>query len=233
MARGRLVIGTSPQVDHNSKRRCIGLSRSHHGVEGHAHGSVDPTVLRSRVGIKAVLSSLGVLAVTAVVQMLIYLWTDSAALLSDLFHNVGDALTAIPVGLALAMRNERAERWSGKAVVAAIFISGCFALYSSVQRLVDPRPLEGLAVLALAGLAGFTGNQIAAAVRTRAGDRIGSAALIADGKHARADAMVSLGVVLSAGAVAGGLPIADPIIGFAIALFILRITWQAWRTVRT
>lgn len=198
---------------------------------GHTHGPIDPSILRSREGVKAVLISLGVLGLTAMVQWLIFVSTGSVALLSDLVHNIGDALTAVPVGAALALRNQRAERWSGKAVVLAIFVSACFALAASIDRLLDPRPLRNLAVLASAGAVGVIGNEIAAVVRKRAGERIDSPALIADGDHARADGLVSLGVVLSATVVALGIPIADPLIGLAIAAFILQLTWQAWRTV--
>ena len=165
-------------------------------------------------------------------QAIIFVVTGSVALLSDLVHNVGDTLTALPVGIALALRSARAEKWSGKAVVAAIFISACVATVASIQRLVDPRPLDDLWVLAAAGVVGFIGNEVAAVIRKRAGKRIDSPALIADGDHARADGLVSLGVVLSAGVVGAGLEIADPIIGIAISLFILRITWRAWLTVR-
>lgn len=192
----------------------------------------DPANLRSREGLRAVLLSLGVLALTAVVQAIIFFLTDSVALLSDLVHNVGDALTAVPVGIALALRNTRAEKWAGRAVVAAIFVSACVAMVASIQRLIDPRPLEGLIVLAGAGAVGFVGNEIAAVIRKRAGERIDSPALIADGDHARADGLVSLGVVLTAAVVATGLEIADPLIGIAISLFILRITWHAWVIVR-
>jgi cation diffusion facilitator family transporter len=205
------------------------------GVRGshpHIHGMPDASILRSRAGIRAVLISLGVLGATAALQAIIFVVTDSVALLSDLVHNVGDALTALPVGIALALRSERAEKWSGKAVVAAIFISACVAMVASIQRLVDPRPLDDLWVLAAAGAVGFIGNEVAAVIRKRTGRRIDSPALIADGEHARADGLVSLGVVLSAGVVAAGLEIADPIIGIAISLFILRITWHAWVTVR-
>jgi cation diffusion facilitator family transporter len=176
--------------------------------------------------------SLAALSVTAVLQALIFIATGSVALLSDLVHNVGDALTALPVGVALAIRSEKAERWSGKAVVAAILVSACFAIVASIERLLDPRPLQDLAVVAFAGVIGFIGNEIAAVIRKRAGRRISSPALIADGDHARADGLVSLGVVLSAGMVALGAPLADPLIGLAIGLFILRLTWHAWRTVR-
>ncbi len=185
-----------------------------------------------REGVRAVALSLGILVLTAIAQGVVFVVTESVALLSDLVHNLGDALTAVPVGAAFLMRSKRAERWSAVGVVLAIFISACFALVASIDRLIDPRPLERLGTVAAAGVIGFVGNEIAAVIRKRAGERIGSAALVADGDHARADGLVSLGVVLSAGAVAAGAPVADPVIGLAIALFIFRITWHAWRTVR-
>lgn len=158
--------------------------------------------------------------------------TDSVALLADLIHNFGDAATAVPLGIAFLLRSDRAERVAGLAVVLAIFVSACVAGYEAVARLVDPRDVEQLGVLAAAGVLGFVGNWIAAIVRTRAGYRLDSAALIADGAHARADAYVSLAVVASAGVVALGLQVADPVIGLVITLVILRITWDSWQTVR-
>ena len=131
------------------------------------------------------------------------------------------------------MRSARAERWAGLAVVLAIFVSACVAGYESVVRLIDPREPEHLIVLAAAGLLGFAGNWGAAGIRTGAGRRIGSAALVADGAHARADALVSLAVVASAVVVALGLDIADPLIGLAITVVILRLTWHSWQTVRS
>jgi cation diffusion facilitator family transporter len=116
--------------------------------------------------------------------------------------------------------------------VAAIFASACVAGYEAVARLIDPRDVHALGALAAAGAIGFGGNWIAAAIRSRAGSRIGSPALIADGAHARADAYVSLAVVASAAAVAAGVPLADPLIGLAITAVILRITWASWKTVR-
>ncbi len=130
------------------------------------------------------------------------------------------------------MRSARAERWAGLFVVAAIFVSACVAGVESILRLIDPHEPEHLVALALAGGLGFAGNWIAARIRTRAGRRLDSPALIADGDHARADAYVSLAVVASAAVVALGVPIADPLIGLAITLVILRITWHSWQTVR-
>ena len=114
----------------------------------------------------------------------------------------------------------------------AILVSALVALYQSIVRLIDPEPLTHLWVLAAAGAIGFIGNEIAAYIRLRAGRRLDSPALVADGYHARTDGLVSLGVVLSAIAVALGAEIADPLIGLAITLVILRITWHSWRTVR-
>lgn len=201
-------------------------------VAEHTHGLVDRSVLRSRAGLRAVLISLGVLGTTALVQGFVFVASGSVALLADLIHNAGDALTAIPIGAAFLLRSARAERWAGYGVVLAIFVSACVALYEAVQRLVDPHELEHLGALAAAGFIGYAGNEIAARVRMRAGRRLGSAALVADGNHARVDALVSLGVVASAGAVALGLEIADPLIGLAITLVILKIAWDSWQTVR-
>jgi cation diffusion facilitator family transporter len=199
---------------------------------GHSHSQLDPEVLRSRAGIRTVLLSLGLLAVTAGTQALIYALSGSVALLSDLIHNAGDALTAIPIGIAFFLKNPRGERWAGRAVVLAIAISAAVALAASIQRLVEPRDLTHLWALAIAGLVGVAGNEAAAVVRLRAGHRLRSPALVADGHHARIDGLVSFGVVASAAAVALGAQVADPLIGLAISLLILRITWQAWETVR-
>jgi cation diffusion facilitator family transporter len=198
----------------------------------HTHRLIDPTIGRSRAGLRAVGVSLAVLGAAALAQALIFVATDSIALLADLIHNFGDALTAVPVGAAFLLRSERAERVAGLFVVGAIFISACVAGYEAVLRLIEPRAPDQLGALALAGAIGFAGNWVAAQVRSRAGQRLDSPALIADGDHARADAFVSLGVVASAGAVALGLDVADPLIGLAITLVILRITGQSWGTVR-
>ena len=158
--------------------------------------------------------------------------SSSVALLADLIHNAGDALTAIPLGIAFILQSRRGERWAGYAVVATIFASACVAGYEAIDRLINPRPLDYLTALALAGLIGFLGNELAARVRLSAGRRLDSAALIADGHHARVDGYVSLGVIGSAAVVAVGFERADPLIGLAITALILRITWQAWRTIR-
>jgi cation diffusion facilitator family transporter len=198
----------------------------------HAHGRVDPSIVRSRAGVRAVACSLAVLAVTAVLQAVVFVASGSVALLADLVHNGGDALTALPLGAAFLLRSARGERAAGLVVVAVIFVSAVVAGYEAVVRLLDPRDLDNLGALAAAGVVGFVGNEVAARIRLRAGRRLDSPALVADGAHARADGYVSLGVVLTAAAAAAGVSVADPIIGLAITAVILKLTVDAWRTVR-
>jgi divalent metal cation (Fe/Co/Zn/Cd) transporter len=205
---------------------------AHDGGHGHSHGLVDDSIKRSREGIRAVSLSLAVLGLAAAAQTAVFIASGSIALLADLIHNFGDALTALPLGIAFALRSQVAERRAGLAVVAAIFISACVAGVEAVQRLIHPVPPTHLAILALAGAIGYAGNFIAARIRLSAGRRLDSPALIADGHHARADAHVSLAVIASAVVVALGLDIGDPLIGLGITLVILRITWQSWTMVR-
>ena len=197
----------------------------------HVHGRIDPGIVRSRAGVEAVAISLAVLAATAVLQGVVFALSGSVALLADLIHNGGDALTAIPLGVAFFLGSKRGERWAGYFVVFAIFVSASVAAYESIDRLIHPQELDYLGALAAAGAIGFIGNEIAARVRLQAGRRLGSPALLADGAHARVDGFVSLGVVVSAVAVALGFPRADPIVGLLITAVILKITWDAWRTV--
>lgn len=187
--------------------------------------------MRGREGVKAVSFSLVVLGLAAGVQVAIFVASGSVALLADLIHNFGDALTAVPLGIAFLLRSIRVEKLAGLAVILAIFVSGCVALYETIQRLIHPQHLSHLWVLAAAGVVGFLGNEVAAQVRLRAGNRLSSPAMIADGNHARVDGFVSLGVVASAVVVSLGAQIGDPVIGLAITLVILRITWESWRTV--
>jgi cation diffusion facilitator family transporter len=199
---------------------------------GHAHGLVDDSIKRSRAGVRAVVLSLAILGLTTVAQAVVFVPSGSVALLADVIHNGGDALTAVPLGIAFLLRSRRAERLAGLVVVATIFVSACVAGAEAIHRLIDPARPGDLVALAAAGVVGFAGNLLAAVVRIRTGRRLHSPALIADGDHARADAYVSLGVVASAAVVALGLDVADPLIGLGISLVILRITWQSWRTVR-
>ncbi len=224
------LVHEHPHEGPHSHAHGDGHSRAHD--HGHSHGLVHASIRRSRSGLRAVLASLAVLGITAALQTLIFVLSGSVALLADLIHNFGDALTAVPLGVAFVLRSERAERTAGLFVVAAIFVSACVAGVEAVSRLIHPDAPSHLGALALAGAIGYAGNFAAARIRLRAGRRLDSPALIADGDHARADAYVSLAVIASAAVVAVGLPIADPLIGLAITVVILRITWQSWRTVR-
>jgi cation diffusion facilitator family transporter len=225
----------------NLHRHGNGLIHSHHhhgphahgrDEHGHSHGLVDASIKRSRSGLIAVGLSLAVLGATALAQLAIFLASGSVALLADLIHNFGDAATAIPLAIAFLLRSQRAEGYAGLFVVAAIFVSACVAGVESALRLIHPQEPSHLLALAAAGAVGFAGNWIAAGIRTRAGQRLDSPALLADGAHARADSYVSLAVVASAAAVAVGVPVADPLIGLGITAVILKISWDSWQTVR-
>lgn len=203
----------------------------HDDDHGHSHGLVDHSIIRSRDGVRTVTISLVVLGATALLQTAVFVLSGSVALLADLIHNFGDALTAIPLGIAFYIRSFRAEKAAGLFVVLTIFVSACVAFYETIQRLIHPEALTHLWALAAAGVIGFIGNEIAARVRLRGGRRLRSPALIADGNHARTDGYVSLGVVASAVLVALGFERADPIMGLVITLVILKITWDSWRVV--
>jgi cation diffusion facilitator family transporter len=204
-----------------------------HGEPGHSHGLIDDSIKRSREGVRAVSLSLGVLGLATVLQALVFAASGSIALLADLIHNGGDALTAVPLGIAFLMHSRKAEGYAGLAVVAAIGISAAVAAIEAINRLIHPSTPTDLWILVAAGVIGFLGNWIAGGIRSRAGQRLDSAALVADGNHARVDAYVSLAVVASAIVVALGAPIADPLIGLAMTFVIVRITLTSWRTVRS
>ena len=204
-----------------------------HHEHGHSHGLVDRSIVRSRDGVRTVAISLGVLGIAAGAQLVVFLLSGSVALLADLIHNFGDALTAVPLGIAFFLRSFRGEKIAGLFVVLAIFVSACVALYETILRFIHPQHLTHLWVLAAAGVIGFIGNEIAAWVRLRGGKRLSSPALIADGNHAHIDGFVSLSVVASAIVVSLGAQIGDPIIGLVITLVIVKITWDSWRTVST
>lgn len=221
-------IGPHEHHDHAQRENADHGEHTH----GHSHGLVDESIKRSREGVRVVALALAILCVTAAAQAAVFALSGSLALLADLIHNGGDALTAIPLGIAFALRSPRAERLAGLAVVAAIFISACVAAYESILRLIHPSTPGHLIVLGLAGAIGFAGNWLAGVVRTRAGHRLDSPALIADGDHARVDAYVSLAVIVSAVVIAAGAPILDPLIGLGMTVVILRITRESWRTVR-
>ena len=204
----------------------------HRGGHDHTHGLVDPSIVRSKAGVKAVSLSLAVLLASALVQLIVVALSDSVALLTDVIHNGGDALTAIPLGIAFLLRSHRGERWAGYVVVAVILASALLALVEVVDRFLHPQTPTHLWALLAAGVVGVVGNEIAAVIRWRAGRRLDSPALIADGNHARADGYVSAGIIVSTAFIAVGLPIADPVIGLLISVLILHTTWESWVTIR-
>jgi len=196
---------STPTAGHGDARAAPNPRGHDHG-RGHSHGLVARSILSSRAGLRAVTWSLLVLLLTTVVQFGVFVLTGSVALLADLIHNFGDALTAVPLGIAFLLRSFKAEKRAGYFVVATIFVSACVALWQSIERLINPQQIDYLWPLAAAGVVGFIGNEVAAQIRTRAGRRLDSPALIADGAHARTDGLVSLSVVASAIVVGLGLP---------------------------
>ena len=175
----------------------------------------------SREGLRALWISLAILAATAVAQALVVAWSGSVALLGDTVHNLADAVTALPLGIAFVLGRRaptrrytygygRAEDLAGVVIVLAITASALLAGFAAVRRLAEPQPVEHLWAVATAGVLGFLGNEVVARYRIRTGRRIGSAALVADGLHARTDGFTSLAVVLGAAGVAAGWPLADP-----------------------
>jgi len=217
----------------------------HHGHDqghGHTHGTVDPALLATAQGISAVKWSLVILAITAAVQIVVVVLTGSVALLADTVHNVGDALTAVPLWIAFSFARRpptkrytygfgRVEDLAGIAVVLTILFSALFAGYESVLRIVHPQTITHLGAVAAAALVGFIGNEAVAQLRIRTGRRIASVALVADGHHARIDGFTSLAVLAGALGVWLGFPLADPIVGLLIALAIMRIVWQSAKSV--
>lgn len=211
----------------------------------HSHDaadSIDDVLESSAAGIRAVKISLVVLTLTAAAQFVIVVLSGSIALAADTIHNFSDALTAVPLWIAFALATKaatrrytygfgRAEDVAGMFVVAMITLSALVAGYEAVHRLISPRPIEYVGWVALAGLVGFIGNEWVALYRIRIGRRIGSAALVADGLHARTDGFTSLAVLLGAAGVALGFPLADPIVGLLITVAILAVLRTAARDV--
>jgi cation diffusion facilitator family transporter len=221
------------------------LAKARELVTPHSHDaaeSVDRALETSAKGIRALVVSLAVLAATALLQGLVVLWTGSVALLGDTLHNLADALTAVPLAVAFSLGRRpanrrytygygRAEDLAGIAVVVFIVASSVLAGYEAVQRLLHPHGVDHLAAVAAAGLLGFVGNEVVARYRIRVGREIGSAALVADGLHARTDGFTSLAVVLGAAGVALGWQQADPVVGLLITVAILSVLRDAARQV--
>jgi cation diffusion facilitator family transporter len=210
----------------------------------HVHGLVDPAVASTARGLWAAKWSFAGLLATAVLQLGVVLVSGSVALLADTIHNFADAGTALPLWVAFACARllptrrfphgyGRVEDLAGVAIVLTILFSALAAGYQAVVRLVEPQPVAHVGAVAVAALVGFLGNEGVAVFRIRVGREIGSAALVADGYHARADGLTSLAVLASVAGVAGGLPLADPLVGLAITVVILALVWQAARPVVT
>ena len=215
-----------------------------HDPHGHVHGVVDPTIFTTERGIWAVKWSFLGLAVTAVFQLVIVLLTGSIALLADTIHNIGDAATAIPLWFAFTLARKkpsqrftygygRVEDLAGVAIVLTILFSAVVAGYESIDRLLHLQKVEHLWMVIVASIIGFLGNEAVAIFRINVGKEIGSAALIADGQHARVDGLTSLAVLFGALGVWAGYPLADPIVGLMITVAILRIVWESGKAVFT
>ncbi|QSZ27289.1 cation transporter [Aceticella autotrophica] len=219
-------------------------SEVHHHNNGHSHthGVVDPWVFTSQRGIWAVKWSFVILIITALFQIVVAYISGSVALLADTVHNIGDAATALPLWIAFTVAQWKPNRrftygygkvedLAGVAVVLVILASAVVAIYESVDRFFHPRPIEHLWAVIAAALIGFLGNEIVAIFRMKVGREIGSAALIADGYHARIDGLTSLSVLLGVVGVWMGYPIVDSLVGFIISLVILRIVWESGKSV--
>ncbi|MEE6163473.1 MULTISPECIES: cation diffusion facilitator family transporter [unclassified Mycolicibacterium] len=232
-----------PHHHHEHPSGVRGLVREIFAPHSHdAAASIDSALESSATGIRAVKISLLVLGLTAIAQIVIVALSGSIALAADTIHNFSDALTSVPLWIAFVLSTKaatrrytygfgRAEDVAGLFVVAMIALSAVIAGWEAIRRLIEPQPIEHVGWVALAGLVGFLGNEWVALLRIRVGRRIGSAALIADGLHARTDGFTSLAVLIGAGGVALGFPLADPIVGLLITVAILVVLRTAVRDV--
>ena len=232
-----------PHEDRHAHSKNPVLQGLQHFFSPHSHGhqvaALDPNLATDR-GVWALKLSLVVLVVTAIFQVIIVVMSGSVALLADTIHNFSDALTAVPLGLAFWLsrrdRNQRytygygrAEDIAGAIIVLMIAFSAGEAIYQSVRRFFEPQPISNLGWVAAAAVIGFLGNELVAIFRIRVGKEIGSAALVADGYHARTDGFTSLAVLAGAIGVWLGFPILDPLVGLGIGIAILGIVWESAR----
>jgi cation diffusion facilitator family transporter len=244
-------MSSSPHRDHDHdhhRRPGHGtgvLGRLAHRARPHSHEAadkVDTAMEASAEGMRALWISLGVLGATALIQAVVAALSGSVALLGDTLHNAADALTAVPLGIAFIVARRppnrrytygygRAEDLAGVVIVALILASSALAAYEAVTRLRHPQRVFDLAAVAMAALVGFAGNELVARYRIRVGRRIGSAALVADGLHARTDGFTSLAVLLGAGGMALGWAWADPVVGLAITAAIMSVAYQGAREI--
>jgi cation diffusion facilitator family transporter len=227
---------------HDSSDASDSHAHNSHGAHGHTHGSVDPSISSNERGLWAVKWGFVGLFLTASVQLVVVFLSHSVALLADTIHNFGDAGTAIPLGIAFLFARHaatrrftygfgRVEDLAGLAVVLTIFASAGVAFYQAINRLIHPQAVSHIGAIIGASIIGFLGNELVAVFRIRVGKEIGSAALIADGYHARTDGWTSLAVLAGALGVYFGYPKADPIIGLLITVAILGIVWQSAKLV--
>ncbi len=225
-----------------SKNHSHEQNHDHSAHHGHTHGAIDPTIYTTEQGIWAIKWSFVGLAITAVFQIIVVIYSGSIALLADTIHNFGDAATAIPLWIAFALARlkptkrytygfGRVEDLAGVAIVFIILLSAIVAGYESVYRLLHPQTVSHVWAVVVASLVGFAGNEAVAVFRIRVGKEIGSAALVADGYHARVDGLTSLAVLFGAMGVLLGYPLADPIIGLLITIAIAKIVWDSAKAV--
>ena len=210
----------------------------------HFYGTIDPVLLTTEKGIQAIQKSLIVLMLTALLQGVVVSFTSSVALLADTIHNFGDAATGIPLWIAFLMARKkptkrfnyglgRVEDIAGIFIVLVMLLSGIVTAYLSIARLFEPYRIQQLTAVGAASLLGFVGNEAAAVIRTRTGRAIGSAALIADGHHARIDGLTSLGVLVGVVGVWLGFPQTDPIVGLGISAVVFKIVWDSGKSIVT
>jgi cation diffusion facilitator family transporter len=208
----------------------------------HSHITPDPVMTTTGKGSRVVVWSFAALFATAVCQAVVVLFTGSVGLLADTIHNLGDAATAIPLWIAFRLARKgpndrftygygRVEDLAGVIVVAIILVSAIAAGREAIHRFLSPAPVRHLWAVAAASAVGFLGNEAVAFYRVRVGKEIGSAALVADGRHAHADALTSLAVLLGAGGVYLGYPLADPVVGLLITALILKIVWETGKEI--
>jgi cation diffusion facilitator family transporter len=227
--------------DHEHGHAHHGHSRAH-AHHAHTHGVVDPTISTSERGIWAIKWSFVILMITAALQVSVVWVSGSVALLADTIHNFADAATALPLWIAFALARwkpsrrfpygyGRVEDLAGMVVVLIITFSAVAAGYQAVQRFLHPQEIDFLWAVAAASIVGFAGNEFAAVLRIKVGREINSAALVADGYHARIDGLTSLAVLVGAAGVWLGYPVADPIVGLLISLVIFQIVWQSSKAV--
>ena len=232
----------SPDHHHGETGPAHGRPHGHGTEHGHTHGVVDPSIASTARGLWALKWSFIGLMITALLQAVVVVLSGSVALLADTIHNFADAATAIPLGIAFLLVRRgatrrftyglgRVEDLAGLTIVITIAASAMIAFYEAGQRLLHPQPVALLWAVMLASVVGFVGNETVAIFRIRVGRQIGSAALIADGYHARADGWTSLAVLVGAIGVWAGYPLADPIVGLLISVTIFVIVWQSARSV--